>query len=151
MPVRHCTYLVFFFFFFSSRRRHTRLVSDWSSDVCSSDLIILCQEEERVVARDNTVTIGGRVLQIAPQPGRRSCVGLTVTVRHHLHGGFTIARGTQRLGTFHADGLPVPAAGLPTRANRKIDRLECPRNNDRPVARGVVSPDPHREPTTATV
>src|SRR5258706_8861938 len=28
-----------FFFFFSSRRRHTRLVSDWSSDVCSSDLI----------------------------------------------------------------------------------------------------------------
>src|SRR5437016_10137088 len=30
--------LVLFFFFFSSRRRHTRLVSDWSSDVCSSDL-----------------------------------------------------------------------------------------------------------------
>src|SRR5258706_11189798 len=29
-----------FFFFFSSRRRHTRLVSDWSSDVCSSDLKI---------------------------------------------------------------------------------------------------------------
>src|SRR5437016_8083457 len=28
------------FFFFSSRRRHTRLVSDWSSDVCSSDLMI---------------------------------------------------------------------------------------------------------------
>src|ERR1019366_6762241 len=26
------------FLFFSSRRRHTRLVSDWSSDVCSSDL-----------------------------------------------------------------------------------------------------------------
>src|SRR5258706_5569885 len=25
-------------FFISSRRRHTRLVSDWSSDVCSSDL-----------------------------------------------------------------------------------------------------------------
>src|SRR5438046_10299025 len=28
------------FFFFSSIRRHTRLVSDWSSDVCSSDLSI---------------------------------------------------------------------------------------------------------------
>ena len=26
------------FFFFSSRRRHTRFTSDWSSDVCSSDL-----------------------------------------------------------------------------------------------------------------
>ena len=29
---------VFLSFFFSSRRRHTRLVRDWSSDVCSSDL-----------------------------------------------------------------------------------------------------------------
>src|SRR5262245_63701995 len=27
------------FFFFSSRRRHTRCLSDWSSDVCSSDLL----------------------------------------------------------------------------------------------------------------
>src|SRR5215212_5091417 len=26
------------FLFFSSRRRHTRCLSDWSSDVCSSDL-----------------------------------------------------------------------------------------------------------------
>src|SRR5437016_6359597 len=30
----------YLFFFFSSRRRHTRLVSDWSSDVCSSDLCL---------------------------------------------------------------------------------------------------------------
>src|SRR5439155_18650154 len=29
----------FFFFFFSSRRRHTRWPRDWSSDVCSSDLL----------------------------------------------------------------------------------------------------------------
>src|SRR2546430_13552676 len=27
------------FFFFSSRRRHTRFDCDWSSDVCSSDLV----------------------------------------------------------------------------------------------------------------
>src|SRR5262245_66606296 len=30
--------VVFFFFFFSIRRRHTICLSDWSSDVCSSDL-----------------------------------------------------------------------------------------------------------------
>src|SRR5256886_10055546 len=29
-----------FFFFFSSRRRHTRFDCDWSSDVCSSDLVL---------------------------------------------------------------------------------------------------------------
>src|SRR5688572_32256232 len=27
-------------FFFSSRRRHTRFDCDWSSDVCSSDLLL---------------------------------------------------------------------------------------------------------------
>src|SRR5690625_1624826 len=30
-----------FMFFFSSRRRHTRWPRDWSSDVCSSDLVLL--------------------------------------------------------------------------------------------------------------
>src|SRR5690606_40968142 len=30
-----------FFFFFSSRRRHTRFSRDWSSDVCSSNLVVL--------------------------------------------------------------------------------------------------------------
>src|SRR5258707_10584039 len=36
-------YLITFslmFFFFSSRRRHTRYWRDWSSDVCSSDLLL---------------------------------------------------------------------------------------------------------------
>src|ERR1035438_10767675 len=32
--------LSFCVFFFSSRRRHTRCLSDWSSDVCSSDLSV---------------------------------------------------------------------------------------------------------------
>src|SRR3712207_8477664 len=31
--------LSYMFFFFSSRRRHTRYWRDWSSDVCSSDLL----------------------------------------------------------------------------------------------------------------
>src|SRR5574337_126179 len=31
------------FFFFSSRRLHTMLSGDWSSDVCSSDLLVLCR------------------------------------------------------------------------------------------------------------
>src|SRR5437762_5984998 len=32
--------LVSLCFFFSSRRRHTRYIGDWSSDVCSSDLVV---------------------------------------------------------------------------------------------------------------
>src|SRR5947209_16176039 len=34
-------------FFFSSRRRHTRYWRDWSSDVCSSDLIRHRRESPR--------------------------------------------------------------------------------------------------------
>src|SRR5215217_7200657 len=45
--------LLFFFFFFSSRRRHTRYWRDWSSDVCSSDLLA------KEVATLNLLT-GGR-------------------------------------------------------------------------------------------
>src|SRR5439155_7303645 len=33
------SFCFFFFFFFSSRRRHTSWPRDWSSDVCSSDLL----------------------------------------------------------------------------------------------------------------
>src|SRR5215213_1737515 len=37
-------------FFFSSRRRHTRLVSDWSSDVCSSDLAVEVDMQRELLA-----------------------------------------------------------------------------------------------------
>src|SRR5205807_3180134 len=38
--LRHALLFFFVLFFFSSRRRHTRLQGDWSSDVCSSDLLL---------------------------------------------------------------------------------------------------------------
>src|SRR2546429_4226489 len=38
------------FFFFSSRRRHTRCSRDWSSDVCSSDLVPPPDGEATVIA-----------------------------------------------------------------------------------------------------
>src|SRR5262249_56590204 len=47
------------FFFFSSRRRHTRLVSDWSSDVCSSDLfdilLLLVSRHGELVTKDDVM------------------------------------------------------------------------------------------------
>src|SRR5439155_4645191 len=38
-------------FFFSSRRRHTRWPRDWSSDVCSSDLMMQGQRDFQTVSR----------------------------------------------------------------------------------------------------
>src|SRR5438046_10399123 len=47
------------FFFFTNRRRHTRLVSDWSSDVCSSDL--MGEEDEIQFISPKEVVLDGRV------------------------------------------------------------------------------------------
>src|SRR5437016_9718947 len=41
-------------FFVSSRRRHTRLVSDWSSDVCSSDLTGVLNRHHTTATRIKT-------------------------------------------------------------------------------------------------
>src|SRR5256885_10703518 len=61
------------FFFFSSRRRHTRLQGDWSSDVCSSDLL---RFDTPGAGQD--VMVGGRVralreaLRRRPPPATRA-------------------------------------------------------------------------------
>src|SRR5205814_4879484 len=55
-----------YFFFFSSRRRHTRCLSDWSSDVCSSDLnvsrisilLVACNEQNGNPADINWRRVG---------------------------------------------------------------------------------------------
>src|SRR5438046_8455277 len=71
------------FFFFSSRRRHTRLVSDWSSDVCSSDL---------AAARDPSQPWLVICHKNAEQVSRRVCVdpqrflGVTASVRWERSG-----------------------------------------------------------------
>src|SRR3712207_8834459 len=44
-----------FFFFFSSRRRHTRYWRDWSSDVCSSDLLVRQMAEQYPITLVNSV------------------------------------------------------------------------------------------------
>ena len=60
----------------------------------------LCFEEERVVNRDNTVAFEGRLLQLAKQPGRRTCAGLRVLVRQHLDGSHSIWRAGHCLARF---------------------------------------------------
>lgn len=63
---------------------------------------ILCHQDERVVGRDNTVAFDGQVFQVRPQPGRRSCAGLRVSVRRHLNGESSIWYGPRCLGRYPA-------------------------------------------------
>src|SRR2546430_11478715 len=50
-------------FFFSSRRRHTRFDCDWSSDVCSSDLV-----GDSTIALTDLPRMAGAGLLLAPSP-----------------------------------------------------------------------------------
>src|SRR2546430_17604454 len=55
-------------FFFSSRRRHTRFDCDWSSDVCSSDLVCVAPtatDAERWLA--DVATLAGETAALYPQ------------------------------------------------------------------------------------
>jgi transposase len=70
---------------------------------------ILCHEDERVVARDNTVRLDAVCLQLAKQPGRRTCAGLRVLVRRHLDLRHSVWLGSRRLGLFDARGRAVTA------------------------------------------
>ncbi len=65
---------------------------------------ILCVEDERVVGRDNVVTASGVALQVAKQPGRRSCAGLRVLVRRHLDGQYSLWYGARCLGRYDRQG-----------------------------------------------
>src|SRR5690242_21301074 len=66
------------FFVFSSRRRYTRLTCDWSSDVCSSDLVLdasdcrLCAGAVRKKHFDGALEAVGVLAGTAAAPRGRS-------------------------------------------------------------------------------
>src|SRR5215211_2080860 len=90
------------FFFFSSRRRHTRSLCDWSSDVCSSDLL---SEELRArfrasglyhllaVSGQNVALIVGGVLMLAYWIGLSRMVGEVIALS--AIAGYVLAVGWQ--------------------------------------------------------
>jgi transposase len=68
---------------------------------------ILCEEDERTVAPDNTVTFDTVSLQLAKYPGRSTWAGVRVIVRRHFDGRLTVWRGPTRLGLYTATGRPL--------------------------------------------
>src|SRR5207245_4326272 len=71
------------FFFFSSRRRHTRCYRDWSSDVCSSDLVVAVAPGVRVrvngfVVTDNPGVTGSTEAVTFTTPARPVLVTETI-------------------------------------------------------------------------
>jgi hypothetical protein len=75
----------------------------------------LCVDEERVVARDNTVTYGRRALQLPASPARAHYVKARVKVREYPDGTLAIFHGPRRLARYSPQGTEI--AAVPTPAN----------------------------------
>ena len=65
---------------------------------------MLCVQEERVVAKDNTVRYQGLHLQIPQDPHRFHYVKVTVRVHEYPDGTLAVFHGPRCLARYHADG-----------------------------------------------
>jgi len=67
-------------------------------------------QNERVVAKDNTVTLGHQVWQIGKTRFRNTLAGCTVTIHEHLDGRVSIRYGPHVVGWYQADATPIQKA-----------------------------------------
>ena len=78
---------------------------------------ILCVQEERVVAKDNTVRYQGPSLQIPQDPHRFHYVKVTVRVHEYPDGTLAVFHGPRCLARYSAEGhlhghtRPQPSSG----------------------------------------
>ncbi len=68
---------------------------------------ILCIEQERIVARDNTVTYDGRNLQLPESRARAHYVKARVKVREYPDGTLAVFHGPRLLARYNATGQTI--------------------------------------------
>jgi transposase len=102
--------------------------------------LVFSLQQIRTVARDNTIQLGDRWLQIEPTGWRGSLAGCRVMVHEHLDGTLTIGYGPHVVGRYNAQGWPLleetnprrrKAVGKPLRGKPKAGfplRLEIPQH-----------------------
>jgi hypothetical protein len=71
---------------------------------------ILCIEQERVVARDNTVAYEGRTLQLPESPVRAHYVKARIKVHEYPDGTLAVFYGPRRLARYSAQGEEIVSA-----------------------------------------
>ena len=97
---------------------------------------ILCVQDERVVANDNTVRYQGLSLQIPQDPHRFHDVKVTVRVHEYPDGTLAVFHGPRCWARYHADGRLIEPEG---EAHRR--KTSAPRSNVRLIVdpRATVS------------
>src|SRR5205814_983559 len=92
-------------FFFSSRRRHTRCLSDWSSDVCSSDLVAVGDASGHPVVNPSVTWTSDNPAIAEVSPGTDSATIVT----GHQAGFATITATSGGL----SDAITIQVVGSP--------------------------------------
>src|SRR5439155_3607398 len=113
----------FLFFFFSSRRRHTRWPRDWSSDVCSSDLlsrrlgnqVLLKREDLQPVFSFKLRGAYNRIAHLAEAAAQRGVV--CASAGNHAQG---VALAARRRGCPAAAVMPETTPHLKLQAVRDL-------------------------------
>jgi hypothetical protein len=129
---------------FAQPARETTSV--WRRPPRDLDRILACRYS-RVVARDNTVTLPGRWIQIPPGPGRRSWHSCRVEVREQLDGLLQVFHHDRLIATQAWDQsgfILVPRGSAKPRRRSKlgIDLVGSRQKPDRPAPR--LKTQPHK-------
>ncbi len=106
---------------------------------------ILCLQEERIVAKDNTVSYQGKILQIPASSHRHHYVKAEVTVCHYPDDALAIFHGHQCLARFDKHGAPLcpHIAPLPTIPAPKTTRKPAVCRGDKCSGSSSLPTYPH--------
>lgn len=94
----------------------------WPAGARELDLIF-CLQHERVVAKDNTVSLANKCLQIEPQKWWGTLAGCRVKVYEQLDGVLTIRYGQRQVGAYTAEGVAI---NTKVKSNKRKKAMEKP-------------------------
>ena len=100
----------------------------------------LCVHEDRVVARDNTVSFEGLKLQLPESPLRHHFVKARVRVHRYPDGALAVFHGPRCLARYDAGGVPI--ASVPTRPSM----TPCSAPSRRGLSSPAFAPSTERRP-----
>jgi len=98
---------------------------------------ILCVQDERVVAKDNTVRYQGTTLQIPQDPHRFHYVKVTVRVHAYPDGTLAVFHGPRCLARYDADGRLIETGRAHPGPTHRSD--VPPIVHPRPTVRDIIS------------
>ena len=84
--------------------------------------VVFSLQQQRVVNRDNTVVVGGKVFQIGPTRWRGTLAGCSVTVCEHLDQLWSIRYGPHVVGRYNAQGWPWLCEGKRNRRGKTVGK-----------------------------